>query len=273
MTAGPGASPDVVTGSIRLLAERGWEATTVDQLAQAAGVSRATFFRKYGSKEDIVFADHAATLRRLEELLARTDQDPATVLRTGVLLVFRHHLDHRERTLARHALLRQVPQLRDRELITSHRYERVFRAWLRTALPPGPHRETLATALSAAAVAVHNAALRSWLRAPGTDPTEELDARTARLARTLIAGLGDGTGGADGGAGRAPADLRPDGGPGGAAAPAAAGGPAVVVTVLDPGAGTEEVLAAVRAALEAAPGARGRRAQDSSARNSSASTA
>ena len=227
MTEKTGASPDVVTDSIRLLAEQGWDATTVDRLAQAAGISRATFFRKYGSKEDIVFADHATALAALERLLSRPDADPAAVLREGVLLVFRHHRDHRDRTLARHALLRQVPQLRERELITSHRYERLFRGWLRSALPEGPQRETVATALSAAAVAVHNAHLRAWLRAPGTDPTAELAARTEHLARTLLGGFGGGAAGTAGTAAR----------------------PAVVVTVLDPAAGTEEILASVRAAL------------------------
>lgn len=229
------ASPDVVTGSIRLLAEQGWEATTVDRLAQAAGISRATFFRKYGSKEDIVFADHTANLERLEQLLARSGgtagTDPAVALRDGVLLVFRHHLDHRERALARNALLRQVPQLRDRELITSHRYERVLQRYLSSALPETPGRATLATALSAAAVAVHNDCLRGWLRAPDTDPSAELAAQTERLARTLVSGFDHG--------GTAPA-----------AEPAAAGArPAVVVTVLDPGAGTEQILASVRDAL------------------------
>ncbi|MFI7483555.1 TetR/AcrR family transcriptional regulator [Kocuria sp. M1R5S2] len=221
-------TPDVVTGSIRLLAERGWEATTVDRLAQAAGIGRATFFRKYGSKEDIVFADHVAALQRLEQLLAGAgpEADPAVVLREAVLLVFRHHLDHRERALARHALLRQVPQLRDRELITSHRYERVIRRWLRSALGEHPDRETVATALSAAAVAVHNAHLRSWLRAPHTDPSAELAARTENLARTLVHGAG-----------------------GAAGAPGSRSRPAVVVTVLDPTAGTEQILASVREAL------------------------
>ncbi|PWQ87057.1 TetR family transcriptional regulator, partial [Enterococcus faecium] len=60
-----GAAVDVVTRSIRMLADHGYAETTVEQLAQAAGISRATFFRKYGSKEDMVFADHAATLQQL----------------------------------------------------------------------------------------------------------------------------------------------------------------------------------------------------------------
>lgn len=229
------ASPDVVTGSIRLLVEQGWEATTVDRLAHAAGVSRATFFRKYGSKEDIVFADHTANLERLEQLLARAgrdqDADPAAVLREGVLLVFRHHLDHRERSLARSALLRQVPQLRDRELITSHRYERVLQRYLDSTLPGSPHRAVQATALAAAAVAVHNSHLRSWLRAPDTDPTAELAERIDWLARTLVPGFGDGS-------------TTPAGAP-----TAARARPTVVVTVLDPGVGTEQIVAAVREAL------------------------
>lgn len=225
MTRTPGSSPDVVTDSIRLLAERGWDATTVDQLAQAAGISRATFFRKYGSKEDIVFADHAENLRRLERLLETAGHDPQAALRDGVLLVFRHHLDHRERSLARHALLRRTPPLRERELITSYRYERVLQRYLGGALPASPDRATLATGLAAAAVAVHNAALRNWLRAPGTDPSAELAAQIERLARALTTGFDD-------------------------AAPAAVPArPAVVVTVLDARADTDEILASVRAAL------------------------
>ena len=69
MSTAPGVSGDAVTTAIRLLAAQGYDATTVDQLAHATGVSRATFFRKYGSKEDIVFADHASNLERLEQLV------------------------------------------------------------------------------------------------------------------------------------------------------------------------------------------------------------
>lgn len=174
---------DVVTRSIRMLADHGYAETTVEQLAQAAGISRATFFRKYGSKEDMVFADHAATLQQLELLLRRPGQSLETALTEGAQLVFRHHLDHRDRAVARHDLLQRVESLRDREIAMSSRYERVFRAFLRRTLPESADRKVTAVALAAATVAVHNAYLRTWLRAPRPAHGEQLaGALTQRIA-------------------------------------------------------------------------------------------
>ncbi|WP_223286148.1 TetR/AcrR family transcriptional regulator [Kocuria atrinae] len=152
MSTAPGTTGDVVTKSIRLLAAQGYHATTVDQLAQATGVSRATFFRKYGSKEDIVFADHASNLERLEQLLSRPNLTAQAGLAEGVQLVFRHNLDHSDRAIARHHLLQQVEGLRDRELATSHRYERLFQGFLRRVLPENADQRVTAVALASATV-------------------------------------------------------------------------------------------------------------------------
>lgn len=176
MSTAPGTTRDVVTQAIRLLAAQGYHATTVDQLAQATGVSRATFFRKYGSKEDIVFADHASNLERLEQLLNRPSLTPQAGLAEGVQLVFRHNLDYADRAVARHHLLQDVESLRDRELATSHRYERLFQGFLRGALPENADQHVTAVSLAAATVAVHNAYLRTWLRDPQANNGEQLAA-------------------------------------------------------------------------------------------------
>jgi AcrR family transcriptional regulator len=47
----------VVAESIRLFGENGYESTTVEQIAAAAGISRRTFFRQFRAKEDVIFAD------------------------------------------------------------------------------------------------------------------------------------------------------------------------------------------------------------------------
>ncbi|MDO4918905.1 TetR/AcrR family transcriptional regulator [Kocuria sp.] len=169
-----GAAEDVVTRSIRMLADHGYLETTVEQLAQTAGISRATFFRKYGSKEDVVFADHAATLDRLELLLERPALPPQGGLVEGAQLVFRHALEDPDRAVARHDLLQRVESLRDREIAMSSRYERVFRAFLRRSLPDFPDREVTAVALASATVAVHNSFLRAWLRDPHPSAGERL---------------------------------------------------------------------------------------------------
>ncbi|WP_028267722.1 TetR/AcrR family transcriptional regulator [Arthrobacter sp. MA-N2] len=243
------AVPDpgtAVATAIELLVRQGYEATSVDDLAEATGMSRSTFFRKFGSKEDVVFADHDRILANVQELLLRSTADPFRPVVDAALLVFGHHVGNRKTSLARYELLHQVPALRDRELVMTHRYQRAFRNHLLSALPVGESREVTAVAFAAAVVAVHNSVLRGWLRAiaAGGEQGErvERDAWEAeaqglavRLGRELGA-LADTFGQLSAGEGL--------GGP-----PAESGRPAVVVTVLDPGAGKEQILQAVRDAL------------------------
>ena len=61
--------------ALELFAERGFEATTVDDIAAAAGISRRTFFRYYPSKNDVVWGDFEVLLAAMEEWLAQTELD------------------------------------------------------------------------------------------------------------------------------------------------------------------------------------------------------
>jgi AcrR family transcriptional regulator len=62
------AHAELVRTALRLFEQQGFAATTVDQIVMAAEYSPSTFFRYFGTKEDVLFADldqHLAELRRL----------------------------------------------------------------------------------------------------------------------------------------------------------------------------------------------------------------
>jgi AcrR family transcriptional regulator len=174
-----------MAAAIEVFARQGYEATSVDDLAEAMELSRSTFFRRFGSKDDVVFADHEVLLDRVETYLATTRLGPLEAVCAAGRMVFEHHVDRRDVSVARFELLHDVPTLRDRELITSHRYERAFTAYLRTALPETSEREYVSVAFSAAAVALHNAVLRQWLFDPSTDLAPQLRAELKTLTRSF----------------------------------------------------------------------------------------
>lgn len=217
--------------AIELLIRQGYNSTPVEELADAAGISRSTFFRKFGSKEDMVFADHERILAQVEAELAASALDPLNAVAEAALMVFDQHVHNRGTTLLRNQLLHQVRTLRDRELVTTHRYERTFRHHLQSTLPE-IGRDYGAVAFAAAVVAVHNKALRQWLQGAANGADEQLDKDMAGQLRQELRAL---TG-----------LFRP------ALFPSSAlesRRPAVVVTILESGTGTEQILGAVREAL------------------------
>lgn len=169
----------VVAESTRLFAERGYDATTVDEIAAATGSSRRTLFRLFRSKEDLVFVDHESLLSEVATLLDDSSDDPWTAVCAGAGLVFAHYAAHRELAVRRYAIVSQTPALRDRELVSTYRYQRLFEDFLRDRLPKV--RPEAIIAFSAAVTGVHNYVLRSMLRGDDGATLAHLDVELRRL--------------------------------------------------------------------------------------------
>lgn len=152
----------VVAAALDLFRAQGFDQTSVEQIAKAAGVSRSTFFRQFGGKEDVVFADHEVLLEELRTFLAEGHRDPWDAVCQASQHVFAHFARDPEIARLRYQIVRQVPALREREIVTVFRYERLFDEYLRGALPGIDPLD--AVGFAALVTAVHNHVLRQLLR-------------------------------------------------------------------------------------------------------------
>ncbi|MFY9714590.1 MULTISPECIES: TetR/AcrR family transcriptional regulator [Microbacterium] len=152
----------VVAAALELFQQQGYDQTSVEQIAKAAGVSRSTFFRQFGGKEDVVFADHEVLLEEVRAFLAEGHDDPWIAVCDASERVFAHFARDPEMARRRYQIVREVPALRGREIITVFRYERLFDEYLRSSLPGLDPLD--AVGYSALVTAVHNHVLRQLLR-------------------------------------------------------------------------------------------------------------
>ncbi|WP_326584542.1 TetR/AcrR family transcriptional regulator [Streptomyces sp. NBC_00487] len=160
-----------------LFDERGYEQTTVDDIAERAGVGRTTFFRHYGSKEAVVFPDHDRLLDLIRDRLATSSHSTALVaVSDAVRLVLLHYIDEGELARRRYVLTSSVGALRDREIASVARYQRLFREFIADWMgDPTESASLRAELMAASVVAAHNHVLRRWLRGESADPVTEVD--------------------------------------------------------------------------------------------------
>ncbi|AAZ55681.1 TetR family transcriptional regulator [Thermobifida fusca] len=220
----------VVAAALRLFDEKGFEATTMDDVAVAAGVSRSTLFRRFGSKDDLLFADQEELVEAVRTHLASSPEDPVSAVCSAARMVLRSYTSQPDLAVRRYRLVRTRPALRDREIAMTARYQSLFTQHL-TGGHSDESRVLAAEVVAAAVIAAHNHVLRMWLRAPevtSPSPLERLDQALAFVVDMMAPAL------------RRSGEQRSD----------ERGDRAVLVAVYPAGASHEEVLARVRAALE-----------------------
>lgn len=156
---------DVVLAAVRLFTDAGYEATTMEGIATATGVSRRSLFRRFGSKEDILFAEHDELFETVVRFMEASPDDPMTTVVAAARLVFQGYVRGPDITVPRYRLVRAHDRLRDREVAMTARYQAAFSHYL--AQRAGGERASLeAEVIAAAVIAAHNHVLRAWLRDP-----------------------------------------------------------------------------------------------------------
>ncbi len=187
-TRSPAPTDDVrariAAAARELFTAQGYDRTTVETIAERAGVSRRTFFRHFPSKDDAIFPDHERIARAAaDHLAALTGVPPVRAVCAAATVIFGTYTADPAASVQRYALARAVPALKDREIAGVSRYTRLFSRYLRERLGEGQGVRLYADVVAAAVVAAHNEVLRGWLLGGGEgDPAPELERALAWVA-------------------------------------------------------------------------------------------
>jgi AcrR family transcriptional regulator len=152
---------------------RGFDETTVDDIARAAGVGRTTFFRHFGSKESVIFPEHDDLLARIAGRLDAGDADSRdSAVTEAARLVLRYYVGEGDRARIRYRLISSIPVLKAREIASIRQYQNLFARALSGWAPEEPDAILRAELLASAIVTAHNNVLRRWLRGEVTAPED-----------------------------------------------------------------------------------------------------
>ncbi|WP_218009788.1 TetR family transcriptional regulator [Actinomadura kijaniata] len=180
--------------ALRLLAERGFDAVTVDQIVAAAGVSRRTFFRHFASKEDVVvrfLGDMGADIRA--ELAARPPAEPPSVaLRHAVWSSMATCVDRSGQALGVVRLILRTPALRARFVERQAQWRDDLAVELARRLGLDPATDLYPPLAAGMALTAFDLVLQRWSDSEGAaDPAALTDRAFATIAPALD---GPGTG-------------------------------------------------------------------------------
>jgi mycofactocin system transcriptional regulator len=169
-----------------LFARDGFEETTMDDIAEAVGVSRRTVFRYYPSKNDIVWGEFGEVRARLRRHLAEAgpEQPLGPALRRAVVLSNRYEPEQLPELRARMALITATPALQGHSMLRYEEWRSDVAAFV--ARRTDAHPEALVPqAIAQATMASAMAAFRHWVVHPDADLEqcllEALDALVGRL--------------------------------------------------------------------------------------------
>ncbi|WP_028805662.1 TetR/AcrR family transcriptional regulator [Streptomyces sp. 142MFCol3.1] len=173
----PNARGRLAEAALELYSERGYEQTTVAEIAKRAGLTERTFFRHYTDKREVLFAGSG----ELQELFVRAvtqapeSAAPIDALALGLDAISRVFVDRHEQSRKRHAVITANAELQERELIKLASMS----AALADTLRGRGVTEPAASLTAEAGMAVFKVAFECWIAA-----AEEGD--LARLMRESL---------------------------------------------------------------------------------------
>jgi AcrR family transcriptional regulator len=182
----PNARGRLEQAALELYVERGYEQTTVAEIAERAGLTERTFFRHFADKREVLFAGAGA----LQELLvtavagapdavAPLEAVAAALQAAGALLQ-----ERREYSRRRQSVIDANPALQERELIKLAALASALAGALRRRGVTGP----AASLTAEAGIAVFKIAFERWISGTGEADLPQLIRESMDELKAVTAG-------------------------------------------------------------------------------------
>lgn len=172
---------EIVAAAIGLFAVQGFDATSMEQVADAAGVSRRTIYRYFPTKDDLVFESPRQWLAVLNETLDTRTPEESTrdVFGRALLDVARFIEANRTTVVAQFAILASSPSLMSRHGRSDAEWTARYLELLGPDVANEPDGPLIATTAAMALVAAQNALVAVWA-------TSEPDADLLAMTRAVL---------------------------------------------------------------------------------------
>lgn len=169
--------------ALGLFGEQGFDQTTVDQIAAAAGVGRRTFFRYFASKSDVLWNNFDLEVAAIRSSLAQApaDRPMMDVVRDAVVAANHYHAKDIPELRARMNLIVSEPALQATAMLHYTAWEEAISEFVAARLGQ-PADSLYPLAVGRSTLAACRAAYDRWVARADSDLTVYLDAAITALA-------------------------------------------------------------------------------------------
>jgi AcrR family transcriptional regulator len=175
---------DLMRSAIRLFRERGFHATSMQDLAEALGMNRGSLYHYIDSKDDLLWSIVSGALGHLDDRVRPILESHATGrdrLRQGIAAHLEFAAEHADELSLVQIELRSLSPERRRAIIERRdAYERLWRAAIEAALAEGSIRPTNVRLTGIAILSACNW-FTQWYRPGGEMTLDEIAAQFADL--------------------------------------------------------------------------------------------
>ena len=159
-----------------LFSQQGYDATTVDEISEAARVSPRTFFRYFATKEDVVFGAGEHHEAQLRSAIQQAPGDDRRMVVDAVLTFSTILESQRDAILSRHQLVADNPSLQGRGRLVEDSWTGILAQMVaeRAGLQQPTFEQSV---LAGCAIGVLSAAVHEWHATGATAPLPTLTER------------------------------------------------------------------------------------------------